>query len=155
MLSSLPLVSKGCQYTGQPYLGPPQRTRQERHDRMREQDPPLNINPASPAYLQDEAVKEADWNLIQEFHHAIESDTMLTCDRCHKRWFNLDLKNGICGKCRRADAQIENGEPFLYDSLNHADPGLMITFLPKLTGVEEMLIARVHVFMQAWLKRGA
>jgi ATP-dependent DNA helicase PIF1 len=119
---------------------------------MQEPDPVLD--PTSADYLQDEAIKETDWQLLQNFHIAIKSEIMETCNRCNERWFNMDLKDNVCGKCRRVDAKKEDDEPYLYRTLNNADPGDVSHSLPKLSGVEEMLIARVHVFMQAWLKRG-
>lgn len=57
--------------------------------------------------------------------------------------------NGICRQCSRRDTivsrptrnQRQEGQPFFWSDENALDPGTVPNFLPKLTQVEEMLIA--------------
>ena len=70
---------------------------------------------------------------------------MASCSRCKERWFALDLKDGICHACFLRDKG--NKTPFLMSSENEMDPGEVPAYLPELTQVEEMIIARSHVQM--------
>ena len=71
----------------------------------------------------------------------------------------MELQEGICKRCRRENAKRttdEEGrqEPRLFIDENFADPGEMPEHLPPLTQFEEMLIARVHTFMEVRQHRG-
>jgi hypothetical protein len=60
-------------------------------------------------------------------------------------------RDSVCARCQRADKGKE--DVFLYGTANNMDPGEMPD-LPELSQVEEMLIARVHVFIEVRQVRG-
>lgn len=64
----------------------------------------------------------------------------------------MELKNDICHACFRRDKG--NKTPFLMSGENDMDPGELPAFLPELTQVEEMIIARCHVQMMVYRYRG-
>ena len=70
--------------------------------------------------------------------------------RCRERWFQMRLdSDGICKRCRDKD----RGKDFhLFGIDNNMFPGDMPD-LPELTQIEEMLIARVHVFIEIQARR--
>ena len=89
------------------------------------------------------------WNYVQQFHEALGKEQTEYCIRCREKWFNMSLgDDGVCLRCSRVDKKRLANEPFLYCDENHLDPGDIIASLPELTQIEEMLIARVHVFIE-------
>jgi ATP-dependent DNA helicase PIF1 len=66
----------------------------------------------------------------------------------------MGLKSGVCNKCFLADNKKNEDEPFLYSAANNMDPGCIPSHLPKLTQIEEMVIARAHVHMVMKRVRG-
>jgi hypothetical protein len=64
----------------------------------------------------------------------------------------MELKNGICHACFRRDKG--NKTPLLMSRENDMDPGELAAYLPELTQVEEMIIARCHVQMMVYRYRG-
>ena len=77
---------------------------------------------------------------------------METCLRCKERWFAMDLKGDVCHACLLRDRG--NRIPFLMSADNEMDPGELPAYLPELTQVEEMTIARSHVQMMVCRYRG-
>ncbi|KAM3502205.1 hypothetical protein MY11210_009143 [Beauveria gryllotalpidicola] len=76
---------------------------------------------------------------------------METCTRCKERWFAMDLKGDVCHACFLRDA---GKTPFLMSVETEMDPGELPAYLPELTQVEEMIIARSHVQMMVHRYRG-
>jgi hypothetical protein len=76
------------------------------------------------------------------------------CTRCREAWFKMNLRDDICARYHRIDRQRKPEEPFLFNSDNSLGPGSLAN-LPALTQVEEMLIARVYVFIEIRQIRGA
>ncbi len=72
---------------------------------------------------------------------------MEECMACHERWFDLDVKNGQCSKCRSC-----KNNKFTEENAMH--PGDISPDLPALTQMEEMLIAPVHALVQLWQVHG-
>jgi hypothetical protein len=62
------------------------------------------------------------------------------CVECHENWFDLDIRQGVCAKCRKNCKYKESNQMY---------PGLRPE-LPTLTQMEEMLIASVHALVQLW-----
>ena len=119
---------------------------------MQPSDPPLDLN--DPDWRFNPALTGTDWQYLKQFHHALEEEKMEYCVRCREQWFNMGLgDDGVCARCTRVDMKRLLNEPFLYSSENHLDPGNQFD-LPPLTQVEEMLIARVHVFIEIRQVRG-
>ncbi|OJD24648.1 hypothetical protein ACJ73_03984 [Blastomyces percursus] len=114
-------------------------------------DPPLNMN--SPTVLQDPALTTRDWECVQNFHRSLAGHTMESCIRCNRTWFDLHLKHDVCARCHKLDRNLEQDEPFFYSLENNLYPG-DVPNLPSLSQVEEMLIARVHVFVEIRQVRG-
>ena len=77
---------------------------------------------------------------------------METCSRCKERWFAMDLKGDVCHACFLRDKGSKT--PFLMSAENEMDPGDVPAYLPELTQVEEMIIARSHVQMMVHRYRG-
>lgn len=87
---------------------------------------------------------------------------MVTCPRCLIRWFDIRLVNGICQSCHHRDTlftrstvnQRREGQPYFWSADNALHPGDIPGHLPKLTQLEEWLVARVHVHVQVMIYRG-
>lgn len=77
---------------------------------------------------------------------------METCTRCKEHWLAMDLKDTVCHRCYLRDKG--NKTPFLMSVENEMDPGELPAYLPALTQVEEMIIARSHVQMMVYRYRG-
>jgi len=92
------------------------------------------------------------WQWIQDFNEKMGCIQMETCFRCKERWFLLDLKQGVCHTCFLRDKR--NHSPFLMSIENHMDPGELPAYLPALSQVEEIIIARSHMQMLIYRYRG-
>ncbi|KAJ6603025.1 hypothetical protein B0H10DRAFT_1708649, partial [Mycena sp. CBHHK59/15] len=68
---------------------------------------------------------------------------MESCDGCDERWFDLDVKNGKCSKCRKTS----NGQKFQHSNQMNPDA---VPDLPPLTQIEEMLISPVHALVSLY-----
>ena len=64
----------------------------------------------------------------------------------------MDLKGDVCHACFLRDKGSKT--PFLMSAENEMDPGDVPAYLPELTQVEEMIIARSHVQMMVHRYRG-
>ena len=60
---------------------------------------------------------------------------------------------GVCNRCRKTRDK-EDKQPYLMSDDNEMDPGGVSPHLPKLSQVEEILIARAHVHVEAKRIRG-
>jgi hypothetical protein len=70
---------------------------------------------------------------------------MEECSQCNARWFDMQLKDGICHSCLLKD---KGGQTlYFFSADNEMDPGIVPAHLPALTQIEEMVIARSHVQM--------
>jgi hypothetical protein len=81
--------------------------------------------------------------MVQEFNTHMASISMDTCERCKERWFDIKLKLSICYRCLQRDKGRQS--PFLMSAVNELDPGDVPAYLPELSQVEEIIIARSHV----------
>ena len=62
---------------------------------------------------------------------------------------------GICKACIRDANSLKNPAlPSLFSESNELNPGPIPSFLPILTAVEELLIARVYIHLQVVRVRG-
>ena len=68
---------------------------------------------------------------------------METCSRYNAWWFAIDLKDQVCYACFLRDKGRKT--PFLMSVENRIDPGELLAYLPTLTQVKEIIIARSHV----------
>ncbi|EED12765.1 conserved hypothetical protein [Talaromyces stipitatus ATCC 10500] len=119
-----------------------------RHD-LNQPDPPYV--PGDPGSLSQPALTETDWGYITAFHNALQQHRMERCIVCDEKWFNMRLtSDNICARCVNAD---RNQDTPLYGVANNLNPGDMPD-LPELSQTEEMLIARVHVFVEVRRVRG-
>ena len=125
----------------------------ESDDDLAVQDPSFKA-PADDAALGGPAPHEKDWHRIQDFHEALNSQTMEFCQRCKERWFDLRISGDICARCHRRDRQRKPDEPCLFSEANNTDPGPLPSSLPLLIQMEETLTARVHVFIEIRRVRG-
>jgi hypothetical protein len=111
---------------------------------LRIPDPPFDAQSGA-------ALTDRDWAYLQNFHAALRRKVMETCLRCQERWFDMKLDGqGICARCKRVD---RNNDVYKFSAANNMHPGEMPD-LPELSQTEEMLIARVHVFIEVRRVRG-
>ena len=111
-------------------------------------------NPPWEQDLQSLAVQEEDHLLLKRFWTALETEQMEYCHRCREQWFDMCLKDGICKRCISRDKIRRPDEPYFFSHENRLDFGVVPAHLPQLTQVEEMLIARVYVFVNIMQIRG-
>ncbi|KAH5706128.1 hypothetical protein HBI81_243950 [Parastagonospora nodorum] len=82
---------------------------------------------------------------------------METCTRCDERWFKIGLNaDNVCTARVKVDRDLDQDEPYMFTNYNLMDPGLVPgeAVLPKLSQIEEMLISRVHCFVEVRQIRG-
>ena len=78
---------------------------------------------------------------------------METYSRYKERWFQMGLATegdniGVCKACiKDADSLKDPTLPPLFSERNRLNPGPVPGFLPILTAVKELLIARVYVHL--------
>ncbi|KAJ7268302.1 hypothetical protein C8J57DRAFT_959435, partial [Mycena rebaudengoi] len=70
-----------------------------------------------------------------------------TCGSCHERWFDLQVKDEKCARCR------SKTNPTKYQESNQMYPGDAPT-LPPLTQMEEMLLSPIHALVALYQIRG-
>lgn len=144
-----PRSDQQCAPNEIPQPSPVQRQHQRDRDNMSLPDPVIELT--DPDWPSSPAVTDRDWKLLQNFHRQIGKEVMEMCSRCDKKWFRLKLtQQGVCEDCVRVDKDVPGteDEPFLYTHANSMDPGPMPHILPELSQVEEMLIARMHCFVE-------
>jgi len=85
---------------------------------------------------------------------------METCSYCKERWFQIGLATegnniGVCKACvKDANSLKDLALPPLFGKSNGLNLGPVPSFLPIFTAVEELLIARVYVYLQVVRIRG-
>jgi hypothetical protein len=108
--------------------------------------------PPPPTQPENGFLSVEQWRWVQSFNNKMADIKMETCTRCKECWFSMGLKDNICQDCFRRDKG--NKAPFLMSRENDMDPGELPAYLPELTQVEEMIIARCHVQMMVYRYRG-
>jgi hypothetical protein len=128
--------------------------RQARSNAFAVRDPPLDLS--SEEWRDDPALTERDYQLLNNFHEKLDRERLETCSRCEEMWFHMGLdENRVCTSCQKVDKNLDEDKmPFLYSGANEMDPGPMPLGLEQLTQIEEMLIARVHCFVEVRQVRG-
>src|SRR5277367_4457473 len=120
--------------------------------------PPLPVQPpVSPVQppqppLPETFIPTDQWQTITEFHTHMSTIKMEKCTRCNARWFDMQLKDGICHSCLLKDKGGQT--PYFFSADNEMDPGIVPAHLPALTQIEEMIISRSHVQMMIKRYRG-
>ena len=114
---------------------------------------PSASNPWQP--FQQIAISSKDQALQRKFYAELSKIQLESCPRCHEKWFNMKLENGICSKCHSKDDKKAENEPFYFSAANELDFGLVPTYLPELSFTEQMMISKVHNFTQIRQIRGA
>jgi hypothetical protein len=117
--------------------------------------PPV-MNFDNPDFLQQPANTDKEIGYITKFYTELDKVKMQTCNTCNCCWFDLKVSGNECDVCRKDRINPHNDQHWvpLYRAANDMDPGPMPPQLPSLTRTEEMLIARVHVFMEVRQYRG-
>ncbi|CAA9956395.1 Helitron helicase domain protein [Pyrenophora teres f. maculata] len=114
---------------------------------MKEPDPPLDL--PSENWRDDLALSDRDYTLLNNFHEQLDKEKMETCACCDEKWFHMGLNDDrVCTSCINADKELDEDMPFLYSGANDMDLGPAAAGLEPLTQIEEMLIARVHCFVE-------
>ncbi|KAJ7658085.1 hypothetical protein B0H14DRAFT_2425448 [Mycena olivaceomarginata] len=104
--------------------------------------PPIPPPPVDP--MAQPAVSAADKLLMDRVQLELMKIEMQTCNSCNERWFDLDVKDGKCDKCRKK---------LKFHASNQMDPGPAAN-LPNLTQIEEMIISPVHALVSLYQVRG-
>ncbi|KAJ7770380.1 hypothetical protein B0H14DRAFT_2273408, partial [Mycena olivaceomarginata] len=113
-------------------------------------DEPLNpplippIPPPPVGLMTQPAVSATDKLLMDRVRLEWMKIEMQTCNSCNERWFDLDVKEGKCDKCRKR---------LKFHAGNQMDPGPAAN-LPNLTQIEEMIISPVHALVSLYQVRG-
>ncbi|KAH0286331.1 hypothetical protein M436DRAFT_86333 [Aureobasidium namibiae CBS 147.97] len=120
-------------------------------------DPLLDVEAAGVS-LEAPALNQADELRLHAFNTRINGQVTEHYGQCNERFFLTDVQGGVCGRCRRENRTCPTPEqpenPFLFGASNNMDTG-PVANLPRLTQVEEMLIARVHVSIEVRNVRGS
>ncbi|KAH7082828.1 hypothetical protein BKA63DRAFT_486263 [Paraphoma chrysanthemicola] len=138
-----------------PNPGEADRRNRENIEAMDLPDPVIDISSAD--WQNSASLGDRDWKLLQRFHARMDKETMEDCTRCSERWFKMELNgDGVCSACIKADKDIDPGQLYMFTADNLMDPGPMpgTLMLPMLSQVEELLIARVHCFVEVRQIRG-
>lgn len=102
-----------------------------------------------------QALSDTDWDHLQTWGRSLNKEQMSYYDRCKELWFDIRRdKHGICQRCIRRDHNQEEGPPLMSHE-NQMDPGPVPDTLPKLSDIEQMLIAPVHISMHMAHIKGA
>lgn len=117
---------------------------------------PLPLDLDDPECLDRQAISESDKALVTRFYREVDKVQLQTCNVCNRSWFDLDVYNDECMDCLQDRTKHGNMPGFvpLFGNANDLDPGPMPPSLPTLTPIEEMLLARVHCFMEVRQHRG-
>ncbi|KIY43007.1 hypothetical protein FISHEDRAFT_22058, partial [Fistulina hepatica ATCC 64428] len=98
--------------------------------------------------LDSQAVTDDDRVLMQEVRDKIMSIQREHCTACKEFWFDLNIQNGLCSKCR------SRKDPTKFHPSNQMFPGITPNHLTPLTQMEEMMISPVHCIVQLWQING-
>jgi ATP-dependent DNA helicase PIF1 len=149
---------RGCQLpprVGRGHADPAaaNRLRQANLDAFNAADPVLDLS--TDDWRDNLALTERDYDLFNDFHKKPDKEQLQTCSCCQEKWFHMGLnEHRICSSCQKADNDINEDLPYLYSAANDMDPGPLPPGLELLTQIEEMLIARVHCFVEVRQVRG-
>jgi hypothetical protein len=108
-------------------------------------DPAPNNDLPNHDPLTDLAVSAEERALLATARQKIMDIKMEQCNQCHEKWFDLNVQDGACAKCRKDNK---------YKPSNKMFPGIPPPDLPELSQMEEMLISPVHALVQLWQVRG-
>jgi hypothetical protein len=105
-------------------------------------------------------VLAVDWEQIKKFRSILQAKCIETCSCYKERWFQIGLATegnniGVCKACIKDANKLKDLTlPPLFSESNGLNPGPIPSFLPIFTAVEELLIARVYVYLQVVYIRG-
>ncbi|CAE6994931.1 hypothetical protein PTTW11_00008 [Pyrenophora teres f. teres] len=130
-----------------------ERERRSQRATIKEPDPQLDLSLEN--WRDDPALSDQDYTLLNNFHEQLDKEKMETCARCDEKWFHIGLNDDrVCTSCINADKELDEDMLFLYSGANDIDSGQAAAGLEPLTQIEEMLIARVHCFVEVRQVRG-
>jgi hypothetical protein len=95
-----------------------------------------------------------DWKQIKKFRSILQAKYIETYSHCKEQWFQIGLategdNKGVYKACIKDTNSLEDPTlPFLFGESNRLDPEPISSFLPILTAVKELLIARVYIYLQ-------
>jgi hypothetical protein len=82
-------------------------------------DPPIDFSMQNND-AEAPALSEQDWQYLKDFQARLAKEVVLDhCTRCKETWFNNNVVNGVCKKCRTTrDKSKKDDEPFLMSAEN-------------------------------------
>ncbi|KAJ7498879.1 hypothetical protein FB451DRAFT_1014346, partial [Mycena latifolia] len=112
------------------------------------QDPDHPMPPPNP--LSEKAISDQDQVLMDGVRKKIMDIRLESCGACHEHWFDLQVVNDKCQKCRKRT------HPEKFQTSNMMNPGIVPgpDVLPPLTQIEEMIISPVHALVSLYQIRG-
>ena len=105
-------------------------------------------------------ISAVNWERIKKFRSILQAKYIETYSYYKERWFQISLATegdniGIYKACiKDANSLKDLTLPPLFGKSNRLNLGLIPGFLPILTAVEDLLIARVFVHLQVIRVRG-
>lgn len=130
-------------------LGETEGARRQEIDTICAQDPLISLE--SGDWQHGPALTDHDWELLEKFHAWIDLEAMETFFWCDERWFNMKLHaDNVCSYCIKVDRDIGPHKLQLFTASDCMDPRISLgeAILPKLSQVEELLIACVHCLVK-------
>jgi hypothetical protein len=102
----------------------PARTKASQTRRQRDTNRARFLEPSQPVLdlsapdldLNSTSLGHHDLQYLQSYFEDIESQQMETCNRCHRQWLGLRIRNGICDICHRRDAKKCPEDPCFYSA---------------------------------------
>ena len=85
------------------------------------------------------------WTRIRFVHEVVDNITINACDVCNKAWPQMEVRNGVCGRCKRDNRHRTGIRKF--SAQNDMDPGVAVPQLACVTWVEEAIIAFVTQYI--------
>lgn len=131
----------GCPFENVPHQVQHHQHHQHQHQHQHEQ----TVTEAPNTHL---AIPPEDWQRLKRFRDDLDQDKLQQCTRCRETWFAMQLGEAdrVCVRCRRHDTAPYT--TLLLSPENDLDPGDSPMDLPKLSHVEQMLIARMCPYLE-------
>ncbi|KAJ3759023.1 hypothetical protein F5880DRAFT_1449726, partial [Lentinula raphanica] len=98
---------------------------------------------------QDSCINDREARYVKNFVDADNSLTYTSCSICEERDWNMDLREGVCKRCRR-----DKGDVKKWSRENNTNPSRIPPALQGLTDLEEMMISLVLPLMQVRYTNG-
>ncbi|CAJ2510977.1 Uu.00g066020.m01.CDS01 [Anthostomella pinea] len=83
--------------------------------------------------LSQHAISNLNIELVKDFDREMDELVREYCPRCKESWFGMEVRHGVCSKCRLLDKGIGPRDVHLMSDANKMDFGDVPGDLPELT----------------------